>query len=786
MHSDLPLAQLRPRDDVFYVSRSRTVLATSRDGFVHGEREQGLFVCQTRLLSVYRYWIDGGRPEPVGISNLEEHRQIAYYVIQSPNADESLFHGALGPGGRAATEAIELCLRRSVGDGLQEEVSLTNHTQKSARFTFELEVDADFADATEAENAGRQTGRIKCEWHAGQGHSELTWTYNAEHEYDHQGNTGKARLERAAKLSIEKAGYEPAYETGSKRIRFPIVLEPHGEWRALILVSGDIDGRAYMPMRNGQRTDLGQNPALTRGAEVYRTEGNSYHAKTERFLSEATCFEIGKPSLSFVVGRALEQARRDIASLRLFDLDQPDEGWTMAAGLPVYIAFFGRDALTSSWQAALLGSEMMRGTLAYLAETQATEENDWRDAQPGRLVHQMETGPKASLFYNPNGRYYGSLTGPGFYPVVLSNLWHWTGDRDLARRFLGPAFKGLAWLDQHAKRDDGFYEYRTRSEQGVKNQAWKDSSDAIVYPDGTQVPNPIAPTEFQAFVFAAKVRMSELTWWLGEKDASRRLFDEAMELRARFNDVFWMDDEGCFGMGLGPKGELIRSVGSETGHAIAAGIVHQARAAQAIERLFQPDLFSGWGVRTLSAKHRAFNPFSYHRGSVWPAEQAAFCMGLMRYGVHDRLHQLAQAQFEAAALFEYCRLPELFGGHARDDDHPIPALYPHADSPQAWSASAVPCMIQALLGLFPYAPLRILFIDPHLPAWLPELCLRRVRVGDAVVDLRFRRKADGSTDYQVLKLRGTLHVIRQPSPWSQTATFAERLVDVLASALPGH
>ena len=769
MHPDLPLAQLRPRDDVFYVSRNRSVLATSRDGFIHGKREQGLFVCQTRLLSLYRYWIEGGRPEPVGVTNLEEYSQIAYYVIQSPNADQSLFHGALGPGGRAATEAIELRLMRSISDGLQEQASLTNHTQKPARLTLELEIDADFADATEAENSRQQTGHIECEWRGGQEKSELAWTYTAEHDYDHQGNRGKARLERGTKLTISDAGSKPAYDAGSKRIRFAIVLEPHGEWRATVFVSGLIDGREYEPEGYGHRTGT-----------------NSYQAKSDRFLAEGTSFQIGAPPLAFIAGRALERSRRDIAALRLYDLDHLDGGWTVAAGLPVYIALFGRDTLTTSWQAALLGSEMMRGTLAHLADTQATEENDWRDAQPGRLVHQMETGPKASLFYNPNTRYYGSLTGPGFYPVVLSNLWHWTGDRDLARRFLGPAFKGLAWLEKYAKREDGFYAYQTRSEQGVKNQAWKDSSDAIVYPDGTQVSDPIAPTEFQAFAFAAKVRMSELTWWLGEKDASRKLFDEAMELRARFNDVFWMEEEGCFGMGLDPKGELIRSVGSETGHAVAAGMVQQGRAGRAIDRLFQPDLFSGWGVRTLSAAHPAFNPFSYHRGSVWPAEQAAFCMGLMRYGVHDRLHQLAQAQFEAAALFEYCRLPELFGGHARDADHPIPALYPHADSPQAWSASAVPCMIQALLGLFPYAPLRALFIDPHLPGWLPELCLRHVRVRDAVVDLRFRRRADGSTDYEVLNLRGKLHVIRQPSPWSQTATFAERLVDVLASALPGH
>ena len=495
--------------------------------------------------------------------------------------------------------------------------------------------------------------------------------------------------------------------------------------------------------------------------------------------------EIGTSDLACFVHRALSQARRDLIGLRLYDLDR-DGGWTVAAGLPVYIALFGRDVLTTGWQASLLTDEMMRGALAALAATQATEEDDWRDAQPGRFVHQMETGPLAALMYNPNGRNYSGVTGPGFYPVVLSNLWHWTGDRSAIQPFIEPALKGIAWLERESKQVNNFYAYQTRSEQGVKNQAWKDSYDAIVYPDGSQVPDPIAPTEFQAFVFAAKVRLSELMWWFGEKDLSRRLFDEAITLRERFNECFWMEEEGCFGMGLDPRGQLIRSVGSESAHTIAAGIVRRDRAGRTVERLFQPDLFSGWGIRTLSASHAAFNPFSYHRGSVWPAEQAAFSMGLMRYGLHTRLHQLTKAQFEAASIFEYCRLPEVFSGHHRDEEHPIPALYPHADSPQAWSASAVWCMLQAMLGIFPYAPLRALFLDPHLPDWLPDIRLRNLHVGDATADLAFHRSEDGTTGYSVLELRGKLHVVRQASPWSLTTDFGERLVDALSSLLPGH
>jgi glycogen debranching enzyme len=360
------------------------------------------------------------------------------------------------------------------------------------------------------------------------------------------------------------------------------------------------------------------------------------------------------------------------------------------------------------------------------------------------------------------------------------------GDRELIRPFIGPTLKGIEWLDRGSKNGNGFYAYRTRSEQGIKNQAWKDSSDAIVYPDGTLVKDPIAPTEFQAFAFAAKVRMSELMWWSGERDLSKRLFEEAITLRERFNECFWMEDEGCFGMGLDPAGKLIRSVGSESAHAVAAGIVRRDRARRTVERLFQQNLFSGWGVRTLSSQHPRFNPFSYHRGFVWPAEQAAFCVGLMRYGLHQRWHQVAKAQFEAATIFEYCRLPQLFSGHQRDEEHPIPALYPRADSPQAWSASAVWCMLQVLLGIFPYAPLGILFIDPHLPDWLPEIRLCNLHIGRAIADLQFYRGKDGSTSYRILKLRGKLRIVREPSPWSLTTSIGERLMDVLSSLFTVH
>jgi glycogen debranching enzyme len=246
-----------------------------------------------------------------------------------------------------------------------------------------------------------------------------------------------------------------------------------------------------------------------------------------------------------------------------------------------------------------------------------------------------------------------------------------------------------------------------------------------------------------------------------------------------------MTDENFFAMGLDPDKRQIKSIGSNAGHCLATAIVDQEVVLKTVSRLMADDMFTGWGVRTLSSKHPSYNPYSYHRGTVWPVEHGTFALAFLRYGLFNHLEMICRAQFEAAALFDFYRLPELFSGHQRDADHPFPAIYPFANSPQAWSASAVFCFLQAMLGLYPYAPLNMLLVDPHLPDWLPEITLAGLRVGHARVTIRFYHTPDGRSRYEVLDKRGRLHVIRQPSPWSLTASFAERLKDALTSLVPG-
>jgi glycogen debranching enzyme len=765
------LTRLRPRYHTQYVAQGRTVLATGLDGFIDEGSEHGLFVHETRLLSRYRYLINGERPTPVALSNVEQHSWLGYYIQLPPGIDGGDADTGSGQVQAASQQTLELRLARYAGDGLHEDVDLTNYSQQPTSFWLELDVDADFADQVEASGTRRRRGTICREWRQAGVAWELLIDYRAKHAYAHQGKQGTAAIHRGLQVRIERSG-SPASVAGGT-IAFRVSLPPRGRWHACVEFGALIEGCRLAPQY---------------GCRSFSPTRSEYDLRRRTFQDEATRFESPQASgLAPVVIGAVDQAKRDLAALRLYDLDHGERAWTMAAGLPIYIALFGRDVLTASWQAALASTAMMRGTLRELAKWQGRDSDDWRDEQPGRMLHEAHTGPLEALNVNPRARYYGSVTTSAFYPVIVSELWHWTGDETLVRPLAETALRALRWLDDGGDLDgDGFYEYQTRSEKGVTNQGWKDSGDAIVYEDGSQVKPPIATCEEQAFVYIGKLHLSEVLWWLGAREDARRLYRQAGELRRRFNDAFWMEDAGFIAMGLDGDKRQIRSIGSNAGHCLAAAIVDPSRVLRAAGRLVARDLFSGWGIRTLGAEHPAYNPYSYHRGSVWPVEHGSFALGFMRYGLWQHLELVARAQFDAAALFDYYRLPEVFSGHPRDADHPFPALYPQANSPQAWSSSAVVCLLQAMLGLYPYAPLHLVVVDPHLPEWLPEITLRELRVGAAVVTIRFYREASGNSDYQVLDQRGRLHVVRQPTPWSLTATFAERLVDALTSFLPGR
>jgi glycogen debranching enzyme len=393
----------------------------------------------------------------------------------------------------------------------------------------------------------------------------------------------------------------------------------------------------------------------------------------------------------------------------------------------------------------------------------------------------MRTGPLARLRLNPYSAYYADYASPLMYVIALANLYCWSGDIECVRRHWDTARRIMEWARERGDRDgDGYLEYLTRSPKGTKNQGWKDSGDAIVYDDGSAVPAPIATCELQGYWYIAQELMAVMSGALGERAEGMAYHRSAAALKERFNRDWWMADAQFIALALDPDKRPVRALTSNVGHCLATGIIDTAHLQPVVDRLFAPDLFSGWGIRTLSAAHAYYDPLSYHRGSVWAVEQGTIVFGLRRFGFEAEALTLSRAMFDLAELYPEYRVPECVGGYARDD-RATPSAYPRANTPQLWNATALPLIVQSLLGLLPLAPIGTLVLDPVLPEWLPSLELRGLRVGEARVTLSFRRDAHGRTDWEVLHQQGKLRIVRQPPPESTSATVGDRLWGLVES-----
>jgi glycogen debranching enzyme len=483
-----------------------------------------------------------------------------------------------------------------------------------------------------------------------------------------------------------------------------------------------------------------------------------------------------------IAGQIIAANVRDFASFPLLE-GAADEWLTLQAGIPLYPALFGRDTLTAGWQAAYLDrGESLDASLTRLARLQSDRVFDWRDEEPGRIPYQVRQGPLALLDLNPYAAYYADFASPLMFIVALAHAYAWTGDKEILRRHWDTARRILDWARTRGDKDqDGYLEYQTRSSKGTKNQGWRDSGDAILYEDGSAVPSPIGTCEIQGYWFAAQQMMAILSVIAGTRADADAHWQSAMTLKDRFNHDWWMDEEGFVALAMDPDKRLVRAVTSSAGHCVTTGIVAAERLPRVVERLFDADMFSGWGIRTLSTRHAAYNPLSYHLGSVWGVEQATIAFGLRRFGFDERALELTRAQFDLAALYPHYRVPECVGGHARSD-HATPGAYPRSNAPQLWNASAFPLLVHTMLGLQPVAPLDLLVVDPVLPEWLPEIILKDLRLAGARATIRCWRDPTGTCHAEIVEKTGTLRLVRQPPPESLSAGLADRfsaLIDTL-------
>ena len=414
--------------------------------------------------------------------------------------------------------------------------------------------------------------------------------------------------------------------------------------------------------------------------------------------------------------------------------------------------------MISAFQALAFRPQIAVEILDVLAAYQATNDDPFRDAEPGKILHELRTGEMARSGELPHTPYYGSVDSTPLWLILFGATFDWTGDRGMVERLWPNALAALAWIDTYGDRDgDGFVEYERRSERGLLNQGWKDSRDAIRDRTGREAEAPIALAEVQGYVFDAKRRMARLAALRGDIALATRLDAEADQLATRFEEAFWIDDRRYYAMALDRDKRQSDAIASNAGHCLWSGIVSPDRARDVVEQLLRPAMFSGWGIRTYAADQPGYNPIGYHTGTVWPHDASIIAAGFKRYGFDDASNRVVGHMMEAAQGFQDYRLPELFCGFDRSDAH-TPVPYPVACSPQAWAAGSSFLFLETMLGLRAHAERKELeLLHPHLPDWLGKVTLTDLRVGDASVDLLFHRWR-GTTSAEVLRKVGDVAV----------------------------
>ena len=687
------------------INQGNTFLVTAYDGQIPWPSDKGLYFLDTRLISSWNIFANGVPFELLN-SGAITHYAARVYLSNSVIVTEQ---------GDIPEHTLSLVLSRSLDGGVHEDIDIINQGMKAIRFNLEIAARSDFADIFEVKSKHIvRRGNIKTEWSADT--AQLRTTYRNK-------NFG-----REVNIRIMNNDAQAVYANG--RLSFEIDLAPGASWHSCILYElGDGSVRFEAPKECIK--DCGRSPVGIKAADWKR-----------RVLKIRTTNE------EFY--RLFDQAVDDMVALRL-----PFEGtdhlqFVPTAGVPWFVALFGRDSLIVSLQTALVYPGFARGALQILGSLQAKERDDYRDAEPGKIMHELRRGELAHFKLIPHTPYYGTADATILYLIVLHSAWLSTGDASLIENHLTRAENCLEWIDKYGDRDgDGFQEYETRSPVGYENQGWKDSGDAVVNEDGSQVKGPKALCELQGYVYDAWLRMAEIYEFLGKADKANALRSKANVLIHKFNDVFWNEETGFYAYALDGDKKKVMSVASNVGLCLWSGIVPPERAERVVRRLLASDMCSGWGIRTLSADNPAYNPYSYQNGSVWPHDNGFIALGFRRYGFSTETGRIVREVSGAGSYFSQHQMPELYSGIECTETN-FPVQYLGANVPQAWAAGSAFVFLQAILGLQADAPRRKLYVDPALPDWLPDIEIMDMRVGEQTFDLRFWREGD-VTHWEVLK-----------------------------------
>ncbi|GFG53579.1 amylo-alpha-1,6-glucosidase [Mycolicibacterium agri] len=667
-----------PAGDTVTLVEGGTFCLSDRHGDIIPGRSHGLFFRDARILSRWELTVDGVSPEPLS--------------AQTPEAFTGQFVSRRAPVPGRADSTLLLTRERLVADGMREIITLHNLDREPTVVTLVLHVDGDFADLF-AVKEGRSAGN-GAEISVVDGELVL-----------------RERGEPTRGVTIT-ASSDPIITAGA--LTWRVVIEPRQQWQTEIVA----------------QPTWGNRKLSTRFQRGQRPERSGPGRKIERWRKSSTNIDTDLPELTAV----LQRTESDIGALLMHDEHRSGRSF-VAAGAPWFMTLFGRDSLLTAWMALPLEVALSLGTLQQLAETQGRRIDPITEEQPGRIMHEIRRGPDSGDILGGNV-YYGSVDATPLFVMLMGEAWRWGADTDKIRALLPAADAALRWAREYGDRDgDGFIEYQRMTDRGLVNQGWKDSFDGVNDAAGRLAHPPIALCEVQAYHYAALRARADLADGLGDTATAEELREEAERLRERFFERFWLPDRGYYAVALDGDKRVVDALTSNVGHCLWAGIAADEHAAAIIERLADPTMDTGFGLRTLASDMGAYNPMSYHNGSVWPHDTAIAVAGLLRYrhlpGAVELAERLANGLIDAATAFGG-RLPELFCGFPRSQfGTPLP--YPTSCSPQAWASAAPLLLVRSFLGLQPDVPNRRLTVSPRLPSSWGRVTLTDLTVGDTTV-----------------------------------------------------
>ena len=657
-------------NDLVQILDGNTFVVSDARGDIEASRTDptGLFSFDTRFLSRWVLTVNGERLTALSTDDLQ------YF--------ETRFFLVPGTGTVYVDAKLSVIRQRAVGDGFHEELTILNHDDKPVDLAVRIDAASDFADLFEVKDALDKKGTYSTQVSDGQ----LVLSYKRD------------TFERATVISTSDTA--KIDETG---FTLDVRLEGHGSWTT------EIDVATPLVVEGQQRQTRSKH------SRARSQVGHGMQADLERWLARAPKLECDWDPLKSTYQRSLV----DLAALR-FSPMTAGRSSLPAAGLPWFMTVFGRDSIFTSLQALPFASDLAATTLRELGARQGTRLDDFRDEDPGRILHEMRYGEMTAFEERPHSPYYGAADATPLYVVLLDEYERWTGDRALVRDLEYEARAALKWIDEYANlQNNGYIAYQRRNEEtGLENQCWKDSWDSISYRDGTLPGFPRATCELQGYAYDAKTRGARLAREIWrDPDYADTLDKQAADLKRRFNRDFWIQDDEYFAVALDADGRQVDGLTSNNGHLLWSGIVDRTKASAVVRHLMSERMFTGWGVRTMAEGEGRYNPIGYHVGTVWPFDNSFIAWGLRRYGFKEEAALIASGILAAASFFGG-RLPEAFGGYPREMTR-YPVQYPTACSPQAWSTGAPLLLLRTMLGLEPIG--EHLVVDPVLPATIGHL-----------------------------------------------------------------